>query len=342
MVAVSRAGVVALCASLVVSCQAGQGQANRDGAEPAGNDAGAKAGSDAALTAASDGGMPSGEGIAASYPGDVGIGSDPRVLFADDFESYTDASQLSQRYDAVYNDVSLATAPADVYAGKQALEFTLPAQNTELSNAVDKVLSPEQDVVFMRYYSKFDTAFDVVGSSHNGGSISAHYFVNGNATPGVPADGTNKFLVNYEDWRGDAGTASPGNLNAYVYWPEQRSMYGDHWFPDGTVLPNSSMPGDFGSTFVPRPNVIPKLGQWYEYEFMVKANTPGQRDGRVTFWLDGKIIADFPNIRFRDVDTLKIDRIELEFHAKSNPVEARKWYDNLVVATTYIGPMVPK
>ena len=47
-----------------------------------------------------DGASPAGEaqgkaggGIAADYPGDVGIGGDPRVIFADDFESYATAGR---------------------------------------------------------------------------------------------------------------------------------------------------------------------------------------------------------------------------------------------------------
>jgi hypothetical protein len=34
---------------------------------------------------------------------------------------------------------------------------------------------------------------------------------------------------------------------------------------------------------------------------MVEANTPGRTDGRIAFWLDGVLAADFPNLRFRDV-----------------------------------------
>ncbi len=34
-------------------------------------------------------------------------------------------------------------------------------------------------MLYLRYYSKFDGTFDITGSSHNGGGISAHYFVNG-------------------------------------------------------------------------------------------------------------------------------------------------------------------
>jgi hypothetical protein len=184
--------------------------------------------------------------------------------------------------------------------------------------------------------------YDVVGSSHNGASISAHYFNGNMATPGIPADGTNKFLVNYEDWRGDAQTPSPGPLNVYVYHPLQRDVYGDHFFATGLVMPNTSIPFDFGPNFVPRPDVTPELDRWYCFEYMVQANTPGLKDGRIAFWLDGTLRADFGNLRLRDIDTLKINRFGLSFHIKSNPnQEAKKWYDDVVAATSYIGCIAP-
>ena len=127
----------------------------------------------------------------------------------------------------------------------------------------------------------------------------------------------------------------------YVYHPEQRSQWGDHFFPTGEVLPYSSEPFDFGSDFVSRPDITVELDRWYCYEYRVQANTPGERDGRVMLWLDGELRADFGNLRFRDVDTLTIDRFGLSFHIGSNPAgETKKWYDNVVAATSYIGPMV--
>ena len=51
---------------------------------------------------------------------------------------------------------------------------------------------------------------------------------------------------------------------------------------------------------------------------MVKANTVGKRDGRIACWLDGELVADFPNLRLRDVDTLKIDRFAISLHIGSN------------------------
>lgn len=321
---------------------AGSAGAGNGGSSGSGGGSGGSGGSGAGGGSGSSGTSGAGGGIAASYPGDQGIEAHPDVIFADDFESYSDASELDTRWDNHFqvSQTRIATGGDQVFAGKQSLEFNLPQQNDELSNAVQKVLSNELDELYLRYYSKFDQSFDVVGSSHNGGGLSAHYFVNGQATPGVPADGTNKFLVDYEHWRGDESTPSPGTINVYVYHPEQRSQWGDHFFASGMVLPNSSEPGDFGPDFVSRPDIVPELGRWYCYELYVRANTPGERDGRITLWLDGELIADFPNLRLRDVPTLTIDRFQLSLHAGSNPSGAtRKWYDNVVAAKSYIGPM---
>ena len=229
-------------------------------------------------------------GIASRHPGDVGIGSDPDVIFADDFEGYTRGADLNNRWDAVYQNqyVDITTDAANVYRGGKALQFTLPQQTAELSDATDKMVSPEQDVLFLRYYSKFQPPYDVVGSSHNGSSISAHYFINGQATPGVPADGTNKFLANLENWRGEAATPSPGDLNIYLYHPEQREPVRRPLLPERRRVAQHQHPFTFGPGFVSRPDIIPQLDRWYCYEYMLKANTPGQRDGRIAVWLDGR------------------------------------------------------
>ena len=61
--------------------------------------------------------------------------------------------------------------------------------------------------------------------------------------------------------------------------------------------------------------------------------------GRI-YWVDGELVMDFPNLCLRDIDDLKIDRFGLSFHIGSNPNgETRKWYDNVVAATAYIGPL---
>lgn len=131
----------------------------------------------------------------------------------------------------------------------------------------------------------------------------------------------------------------PGQLTVYVYHPEQRHDYGDIFFPTGVVQPNTSLPGDFGASFVSRPNFLPELDRWYCYEFMVRANSVGERDGRIACWVDGKLIADFPNLRLRDVESLKIDMLSIGGYINPNKVRTNTlWFDDVVAATSYIGP----
>jgi hypothetical protein len=292
----------------------------------------------AVATAAMAQALPEGNsGIAARYPGDVGIGSDPAVVFADDFESYGSASNLTSKWSDAWQlaNLRIASEAVNVFRGSKAIEMTIPKQSSEAGNVLAKRLSPERDVLFVRYYAKFDSAYNVAaGSSHNGSTIEANY-----CCPGVRADGYNKFFVSYEAGR-EGTDPNPGRLNVYVYHPDQRDVWGDHFFPTGRVAPIDQIPGDFGATFVARPDVIPELGRWYAYELMVKANTPGQRDGRIAMWLDGKLIADFPNLRLRETTALKIDKLTLGLHVYSNTLGvAKKWYDNVVAATSYIGPI---
>ena len=282
-------------------------------------------------------------GIAARHPGDVGIAGDTAVIYADDFESYASAAGLTANWNGgVYHDVRIATESGHVFAGAKSVEFRLPQQTMEWSNTVARDLDRNHELttLFLRSYTKFDTTFNISGSCHNGIGMSAHYFINDQATPGVPADGYNKFLAEFESWRGDSTEPNPGNLNVYIYHPAQRSQWGDHFFPDGTVLPWTYLPGDFGTGFISRSNIVCKLGQWYCCELMVKANTIGVKDGRIACWLDGKLIADFQNLELRKADSLKINRFNLSLHAGSNPKrETFKWYDNVVAAKSYIGPM---
>ena len=72
---------------------------------------------------------------------------------------------------------------------------------------------------------------------------------------------------------------------------------------------------------------------------MVRANTPGQRDGEVKYWIDGKLVSDFPNLNIRSVSTLKMDEAHIGLHAMHSERLNKKWYDNVVIATKYIGPM---
>ncbi len=271
-------------------------------------------------------------GIAASYPNDAGISANPAVLFADGFESYTSASQLtsSGNYNGYYQGSNIAFDTSTFFGGAKALRMRMPATGSEVANAVVKNISPTRDVMFMRVYARYQNNYAGINSAHNGLRMTGAY-----TGPGRRPNGRDFFLVTIEDSR-CCSDPEPGYTHVYVYHPEQDDVYGEHWFPDGSTANGSQ---SFGPDFVARPKVVPARGVWISYELMVQMNTPGSRDGRVAIWQNGNLIADWVNLRFRDVSTVKIDQIQLENGGQGSTQQNDKWYDNLVVATSYIGPM---
>lgn len=80
-------------------------------------------------------------GIAARYPGDKNIASDPDVIFADDFEGYTSPSQLTTKWSSAYHLPNLTISPL-AFAGSKAIEMSLPIGTSEVANALEKNISP--------------------------------------------------------------------------------------------------------------------------------------------------------------------------------------------------------
>jgi hypothetical protein len=222
------------------------------------------------------------------------------------------------------------------------LKLLRPSPKPEAGLGFTHHLAQGFDTLFLRYYAKFAKDADLYhGGTHDGGSICARAPGVPDAKPGIPADGRNEYTVLLDTWRPEEPIASPGNLAVYVYHPEQRHAFGEHFFPSGKMLPFGRAAGSyFGPQFVPRPELIPERGRWYCYELMVKANAPGKRDGRIAFWVDGKLAADFGNLRLRDVETLKANRIGLGLYTQNGKVQktVTMWFDDVVAATSYVGP----
>jgi len=301
-------------------------------------------------------------GIAAKYPGDLGIENDPDVILAEGFENYSQMRDLRSIWATINEDhMNLTTDSENVIGGKQALQLNLPFQFIERYTGIDLHLTEEQkqDVIYIRYYQKIDKSYAVSGgtSNHNGGCISSRYWTTPvGSGPGYCANGTNKYLAMLQN--SPSAHYDGYRMGIYTYHPDQRyndippvwidkdrpatapgNQYADFMFPDGEVLPWTYWRGNYGSDFIPHPNFSVEMGRWYCYEFMLKANTPGLRDGRLTAWIDGEVIMDFGNMRFRDIADLKIDMVGFSFGCASNPVATKSWFDNIVIAKSYIGPI---
>ena len=285
--------------------------------------------------------LPEGDrGLAAKYPGDAGIEKDAAVVFVERFED-----DLS-RWTRSYGDPHITHDPENVHSGKGALELMVDwskkNDGVSTNRGLLKHFDPGFDVLFFRYYTKLGKDTELY-NGHNGPSVAGMSpEVPDEGAAGVPANGFDKFTARLDIWRPFQAPA-PGYLTFYSYYPEQNSRYGDHIFPTGMINPGQRPPETvFGKEFVPRPNVVPERGRWFCCEIMVRTNTPGKRDGRMAFWVDGKLSGDFPNFRMRDTENLKANLLNVGLYVplgrSQNP--CMEWHDDLVAATSYIGPMV--
>ena len=280
--------------------------------------------------------LPNGDGIAANYPGDTDIGNDPAVVFTENFEGYLDSNLIgSSRWsDSWGNGAHFVQQSDKVHTGSKALEHV--HNETMGGGGARKILNIGYDTLFVRYYMKYHEQFP--GSHHAGGvGISSQNYKQSGTKP----DGTNLFLVKgdalapFWSWSPD-GNRPPGFLHVYVYHMDQNSQYGSQFFPSGKVLGGTI---NFGKTFTPRPDIILERDRWYCYELMVKLNSPDMRDGRIALWIDGKIAGDWHNIRFRTVDYIKADQLWFTSYSSQIHVNKTLWFDDIVAATSYIGPM---
>jgi hypothetical protein len=270
-------------------------------------------------------------GIAAAYPNDNGISGNPNVVWADGFDSYTSVSQMANNYNGYFQQSNFAVDTSTFFGGSKSLRIRMPQTNTDVWNALIKTISPTRDKLFVRAYVRYQANYQGVHEAHNGMRVTGNPYLG----PGRRPTGRDFFLVNLENSR-YRNEGEPGYTHAYVYHPEQDDIYGEIWDSDGTTINGAQ---SFGPFFVPRPKTIAPRGVWTCYEMLVQMNTPGSRDGRIAFWENGKLIADWQNVRFRDVTSVQINEIQLENGGKSSTQVNDKWYDNLVIATSYIGPV---
>ena len=142
--------------------------------------------------------LPEGDGIAAKYPGDAGIESDPAVVFADGFEGFDDdrmlpdtTPQKGKKWDESYNGLVITRDPENVHSGRQAAEVThtQPSGNNAIKN-----FEPGLETMFIRYYMKHHPDFP--GCHHTGmcifGGAPGVTLAMGSAT-GVVPDGRSHF-----------------------------------------------------------------------------------------------------------------------------------------------------
>ncbi len=83
-------------------------------------------------------------------------------------------------------------------------------------------------------------------------------------------------------------------------------------------------------------------GYWVLVEARAKLNSPGKSDGLARLWIDGRLEAERENLNFRGSYTDHgINAVFLESYWNSGSIKTQgRWYDNFIVSTKPIGPVV--
>lgn len=273
-------------------------------------------------------------GLASLYPGDEGMEKDPRVIFADDFETGT-VSETGERWGQIAKAENFAVSE-DVPANSPGVRSMSISKTGHLFTHTRPV-----DVMYARFYVKFhpNTGFTghLVGLQADRQPTS---WSKGDA--GKKPAGDYRFFSHIEPTGGNEGQGfkPPGIWQFYSYWHQMKADgRGNYW---GNVV--------FGK----KEQIEP--GRWYCMEAMLKANSaPDKSDGEQAFWVDGELKGKFEGFNWRTTNDLKINTLWLLYYNDLEGSENSRrrdpdfdkrvmqiGFDDIVVATEYIGPVVGK
>ena len=292
------------------------------------------------------------KGLASKYKGNKGIENDPDAIFAENFEEGS-IDAVKAQWESV-KDIEIMSLSTDVpqeSAGKHSLLMTHTGGKGTGGHLYRRLL-PGYEQLYVRFYVKFDPdCFPIHHFVHVGGYNPPTPWPQGGA--GIRPVGNERFTTGVEPygqmWRWDF----------YSYWMAMRSS------PD-----NKS----WGHDFINDENLKVHRGKWICVELMMKMNNPAtEQNGRQALWIDGKpwskdgqiishlgkgfpkgkwvwdsFIPDpngvpFEGFQWRNTDDLKLNFLWLLLYITESPPGhvSKVWFDDIVVAKKYIGPMNP-
>jgi hypothetical protein len=281
-------------------------------------------------------------GLAARYPGDVGIEQDPAVVFVENFEEST-VLAVQNRWTDILNGAAMLFS-SDVPSGSPGSHsLVIPSVGGGVNNGghLYRQLTPGvDDTLYLRYYIKYPTNSNY---SHQGIWMGGHNPPVSWPDPqaGTKPVGNDRFSAAAEQLHGS------NVFDHYDYWMNMHlSLDGSYW----------------GNRLLNNPAVTGVEGQWMCVEQMVKLNNPVTAfNGEHAFWLNGVKVSHlgqgFPNgtwvggnftqgagtpfegFRWRSDPALNLNWIWLQNYSPDDPsgVNASMKFDHVVAAKSYIG-----
>ncbi len=268
--------------------------------------------------------QPTQMGIAANYLKDNGLQDNPDVILAEKFER----SRWTSDWSETAGQISLTSdTPLFTPIDGNALQVQFRKGTRNAANITYKFgekLGAEPESVYFRYYIWLSEDWNpIVGGKFPG--IAGTYGKAG--WGGRKSDGFNGWSTRGA-YRKPVGAINPLHgltpIGTYAYTADMRGKYGKYW----------PWPIDL--------NGLLEKKRWYAIEQFVQLNTPGERDGILKSWVDGKLALDKRDIMYRKTDDLKIDRVWINFYHGGTtviPTTQHLYIDNVVIAKKYIGPM---
>lgn len=308
--------------------------------------------------------LPEGPGLAARYRGDVGIERDPAVVFVENFEQgLFDA--LERRWESISHPEIMSFSEDRPYqsGGGRSLAVRHVGGRGEGGHLYRR-LDRGYEKLHVRFYVKFDRD---CGPIH-------HFFHVGGYQPSTPYPQGGAGQRPRGDERVTVGIEPYGDLwkwDYYAYWMEMRGSP-----PRGQT---------WGNSFLGQYKPAVARGQWTCMEVMIRLNDPGQSNGELALWADGRLISHlgrgfpqgkwvfdrflpdeggdsirwndergdgeaftvvaggepFEGFRWRQNEKLKLNFIWVLVYITRAPRDyvSRIWFDDIVAATEYIGPL---
>ncbi|MEA2063294.1 MAG: hypothetical protein U9P14_06330 [Gemmatimonadota bacterium] len=324
--------------------------------------------------------LPQGPGLAARYTGDAGIDTNEAVVFVEDFEEAS-LEDLFARWNDVSNEkdevISFARDVPEGSEGEKSLQMAAH-RSINTGGHLFKVFTPGYDQLYIRFYTKFAADH---GFTHHfvriRGMINPVQWPVGNVSkqPSTQWCGTDIEPLGAQFQLNQPAVQPPGIWALSSYWPEMRSWQGeggtsfypnlfeykdpvavgrDRWICVETMVKMNSSPDSSDG----------EQAFWIDGRLVARL-APGTPEGtwlKDKFHISGRYNTNpqpFEGFRWRQDMQLQWNRLwllyyqsdkafqETDEYASQNPdstVDTRKstvWFDHIVVAREYIGPMGP-
>lgn len=301
-------------------------------------------------------------GLAAKYPGDAGIERDPNVVFVEKFEELS-MDGMKRRWESISNAEIMSFSDDTPEGRGRSLLMTYVGGQGSGGHLYRRLL-PGYDRLYTRFYVKFDPRsapihhFVQVGgynpsSSYPHGGAGERPRGGGRFSTGVEPSGDSWIWDYYTYWVDMRGSPPQGQTwgNSFVHDSNLKVARGQ-WICVELMIKMNDIGDTNGEMALwidgKRVSHLGKNfpnGKWMYDKFFPDKGGEGIRWNDVKGQAEQLMVpeggAPFDGFRWREDKRLNVNFLWLLLYVTSSPVGqvSKVWFDNIVVAREYVGPL---